>query len=632
MTQPQPDIIRPAEDAVNVPRWLPLVGIFIGLAFLGFITLAGNVVGLVPEPLSSEVRTLAFEGAAEDVTCALAKDAGVATYPSFAASSGSRPDLVSIRLSDPSKAAVLSIGNVPDLAILLTCRDGVELGERQRLGDTIRFSERRIATSVPAFALDDPQIGDTYLLYLYQPTAVSFQIKAFAPEDFEQMTDQQLLLHVALSSAAGFMIVYNLALSVMARMPTFLFNALTVCSMLLLNIYMSGLGAAYLWPESPHLSNKMLVLSMAGPALFAPFYVYRFIVPPDQPILRARPTLLGWPVAALLVIASIFFVPYYIALTMLMALWIALATVAVWHLFRASQAGNAGATIMLLAALGAVVPGMMIGAAKDFGGVEFGTMVPHLAELTILLEAVLFTLALAYQLRLSRWRELDALRGLNRQAEQAISDLLATIDSDRTRLASDLHDSTGQMLGLISSRLKRSAQKDDLPEKSRADIAETAGMIGDTLDEIRRMAHDLHPATLTHLGLEKAIEGLCRHMSMPGGVRFECDLEIDAGLLSSRQQLQIYRIVQELMTNTVRHAQASDARLSLRVRRDATNMRYSDNGQMAPKQSGRGIGWTILQQRVASLNGTLQRRSGELGTTIEMAFKPTPVSSSGAEP
>lgn len=629
-TQIQTDIPDTSADVARLPRWLPLVGIAIGLAFWGFIMMADFVLGALPKPLQIEMHKIAFDGAVADVDCALADQPGARLHSKvFSTTIGQRSDVVSIQVLDAVPNAVLSIGSVPDVAGLLPCRNGAPAGEIQWVGDTLAFSGRHVQTFLAAFALDDPDPDTTYLLMVDQPAAISFRIEAFLPEDHVKTARQQLLLHVAFSSAIAFMVLYNLALSVLARMPTFLFNALTVSSMLVLNLYLTGIGSAYLWPQTPSVSNAIVVLALAGPTLFAPFYIYRFVVPPDVPILRARPLLLGWPIAALLVIASTAIVPYYVATIALVGMWIAFAIVAIWHLLRASQAGHAAAKIMLLAALGAVLPGMALSAAKDFAGVEFGAMVPHLTELSILLEALLFTLVLAYQIRLSRWRELDALRDINKQADFAKRDLLATIDSDRTRLASDLHDSTGQMLGLISSRLKRTAQSDEIPDASRADITQTAGMIGDTLDEIRRMAHDLHPATLVHLGLTKAIESLCQHMSGPGGIRFECDLEFDATHLSSGQQLQVYRIVQELMTNAAKHSGASDARLALRSRQGKFHLQFSDNGQMTPYQPGQGIGQTILQQRIASLNGTLERRSSELGTTIEMAFETTPSKGQG---
>jgi len=302
--------------------------------------------------------------------------------------------------------------------------------------------------------------------------------------------------------------------------------------------------------------------------------------------------------------------------------WQILVLLVFFHLIRASRRGNEGAAILIVIFAGVIVPAMGVGVGKELFGLDLGAFGPHYMELALLFEALLFTLALAYQIRIPRRRELATAARLNAHADTASRHLLDTLDGDRTRLASDLHDSAGQMLGLISSRLKNAALQDRSAEDHRADLNDIAGLASDTLAEIRRISHDLHPATLTHLGLQKALWSLGKATSDAGNLQINCSLDFDPNALSAQQNLQIYRIFQELIANAVRHSGAKTAHLELRSQGNTFLLRFGDDGRAVERgQKHAGIGRDILKQRVRNLGGSIQIEAGDVGTSVCVEFQ-----------
>ena len=606
----------------HFPRWLPLAGILVGVFYLTVLSFAGALLGPTAPDVPFEMRPVSFTGTAQEMRCAQTGQTGdLSGKTTFVSAYGATPDVYAIDVPEGGEDLVLVMRSIPDAAGFLACRSLQASGPLTLAGDVYAAATRPLRSTWIAFPLNTPASDGTYLLHVVQKAALAMPLSVQSRADFLAESERRLKVHIGFISVISFMVFYNVILAGLARMPAFIFNALTVASMLLHSINITGVGANFLWPHSPVFSVLLVPVAVAGPTLFGPFYLYRFIVPPEEKLLQSNPWLLVWPAVSVLLLVVSFTTQYHYGTFGLIVWWIVFAFVAVIHLIRSARAGNARAAVLLVAALGAVVPAMMAGVAKEFLGHDFGAFAPHLTELALLFEALLFTLALAYQIRLSRWREMEALTELNRHAVTAKRELLDMIDRDRTRLAGDLHDSAGQMLGLISSRLKKAAQGHDHSAGHMAELRETAQLASETLSEIRRLSHDLHPATLTHLGLNRAISALCQAASDAGPVRVDSQLSFDENRLSDAQNLQIYRIFQELIANTTRHSGASDAMVSIHSSGPAFTLQFSDNGQ-APDlvTTGHGLGRTILRERVERLEGQISSNTGPMGTTVRITF------------
>jgi signal transduction histidine kinase len=205
-----------------------------------------------------------------------------------------------------------------------------------------------------------------------------------------------------------------------------------------------------------------------------------------------------------------------------------------------------------------------------------------------------------------------------RQLEQdhQLSVLQAMMDGqeqERTRIANDLHDGLGGLLAAVKSHVGALAPGPDTALREK-----TAQLIDEACGEVRRIAHNMLPRALAHAGLGGALEDLARDLEKQG---LHCDLEIQ-GLhqaeLTAAQNVQIYRIVQELSNNALKHARARRLLLQILAHQDVLTLLVEDDGQgFDPESPAGGIGLASVRSRVAFLQGSVEWDSvpGE-GTTV----------------
>src|SRR5579884_796074 len=146
---------------------------------------------------------------------------------------------------------------------------------------------------------------------------------------------------------------------------------------------------------------------------------------------------------------------------------------------------------------------------------------------------------------------LDRLEGERRESSRRV---LAAQEGERARVARELHDEVGQSLTAIALRAERAAAAPNAQDQALAEIAHS---LHRTLEDVHRIGRQLRPEALDDLGLVNALIALCSRVDRQAGVRVRRDLDWDLPALSSEQELVIYRVAQEGLTNALRHAQAN---------------------------------------------------------------------------
>lgn len=206
-----------------------------------------------------------------------------------------------------------------------------------------------------------------------------------------------------------------------------------------------------------------------------------------------------------------------------------------------------------------------------------------------------------------------------RQKELAASALFEGEQQERIRIARDLHDSIGQQLAAVRMKL------DMLPEHPQA--ADAGRFLDDTIREVRTISHNLLPEAL-QFGWAAALEELCEKMTVPGGPSISLEIEEKARHqpFSRQQELSLYRIVQEIISNAVRHAAASKLQIAIGRNEHTFFIHTSDDGKgmdTAQLTQAPGIGWKNIIARVHLLHGNInissQPMSGtQIHTTIPL--------------
>jgi signal transduction histidine kinase len=207
----------------------------------------------------------------------------------------------------------------------------------------------------------------------------------------------------------------------------------------------------------------------------------------------------------------------------------------------------------------------------------------------------------------------DQGRRIQRDAYRRV---VETQERERRRLARELHDETGQALTSILLGLRSVDDASDLAS-TKAAAAKLRELVVETLHDVRRLAVELRPKALDDFGLEPALERLTTNFADQTGIAVELESRLPAERLSSEVETALYRIVQEALTNVVKHAHAEHVSIVVRTKDGLLMTIIEDDGRgFDPEhQDGGGVGLVGMRERVELVEGRLSIESREGGGT-----------------
>jgi two-component system sensor histidine kinase UhpB len=197
---------------------------------------------------------------------------------------------------------------------------------------------------------------------------------------------------------------------------------------------------------------------------------------------------------------------------------------------------------------------------------------------------------------------------LGRLAEERFQRARAALggqEAERLRTARELHDEVGQSLTAVALQVERMALADARPTSE--DLDEVVRRLKGSLDDIRRIVRRLRPEALDDLGLVNALIALTSRIARQTETVVERRLTGELPPLSPEQELVIYRIAQESLTNVVRHAEASTAWIDLEADEERVTLTVSDDGR-GMDSGGEGIGSGIegMRERAMLIGAVLE--------------------------
>jgi signal transduction histidine kinase len=205
------------------------------------------------------------------------------------------------------------------------------------------------------------------------------------------------------------------------------------------------------------------------------------------------------------------------------------------------------------------------------------------------------------------------LQRLTKELQHSRTELVTAREEERRRLRRDLHDGLGSVLASLNWRagaLRMLLLRD--PVAADALVVEQQNTIQAAIGDIRRLVYDLRPPALDELGLLGAIRERATKQSIPTerdntlGLRVEVVAPDHLPALPAAVEVAAYRIVQEALTNVVRHAQAQRCCICLSCEQDMLHVEVSDDGVGLPEGSRAGVGLLSMRERAAELGGTFE--------------------------
>jgi two-component system, NarL family, sensor histidine kinase DevS len=210
-----------------------------------------------------------------------------------------------------------------------------------------------------------------------------------------------------------------------------------------------------------------------------------------------------------------------------------------------------------------------------------------------------------------------------RVARDTVRRVIAAQELERRRLARELHDETGQALTSILLGLKaiRAAENDEAAEQAEADLRE---LVVQALQDVRSLAVELRPSALDDFGLVPALERLAGTFAERTGIRAAVAATLGETRLPPETETVVYRLVQEALTNVVKHAAATEVGILLTMRDGGVSAVVEDDGEGFAEADVRSdaLGLLGMRERLALLGGTLAIESTPGQGTAVIAYLP----------
>lgn len=233
--------------------------------------------------------------------------------------------------------------------------------------------------------------------------------------------------------------------------------------------------------------------------------------------------------------------------------------------------------------------------------------------ITILVLLFIMLLLKAKKNRIIKEKEIQRLK--EEKKALAAKSLLYGQEEERKRVATELHDGIGVLLSSVKMQFTNFIDKN--PENTNL-LVKATSVLEKASNDIRRISHNMMPGILTKLGLNEAIRDLLEDVNETTGIRAECQILGNQMRLAENIEIMIFRIIQELVNNVIKHARASHISLIFNLLDHETRIQFSDNGEgfnVNEVLAKKTMGIQSIQSRVHFLGGEVSIESnGEKGS------------------
>ncbi len=217
-----------------------------------------------------------------------------------------------------------------------------------------------------------------------------------------------------------------------------------------------------------------------------------------------------------------------------------------------------------------------------------------------------------YKVRSDDWKRRQAyLEVINNHQQKLIQSEVEALERDRRRIAKDLHDGVGTALTSVKWIVQDTIQHKPVnQDQALKSINENFNEI---ILEIKRIIYDLNPPALERYGLKVGLKNFIDRINERTDIKAVFDY-FGKGEVAASVSITVYRIVQELITNTLKHSKATELKVHVNQFDDSINLMYEDNGIGMPDLPAQGFGLHNIETRVQMLKGHVSIESNERGT------------------
>jgi signal transduction histidine kinase len=219
--------------------------------------------------------------------------------------------------------------------------------------------------------------------------------------------------------------------------------------------------------------------------------------------------------------------------------------------------------------------------------------------LLIVLSAAFITVAIKNQ------SKIKMSKALLKQERIKLNEIIQTQELERKRISRELHDGVGQMMAVV----KMNISTIEPDSKYKAHYKKSLELIDKSCEELRQISHQLMPGALIRGGLKDALEELALYMNNVGNTKVYINLNGFETRPNEVIEINLYRIIQELLSNILKYAQAKEVHVQLTKEQGSITLMVEDDGiglELEKLKNSKGNGWHNINSRVDLLKGNLE--------------------------
>ncbi len=505
---------------------------------------------------------------------------------------------------------------------------------KYQTGDHYQFSKRPVPDPFFIFPLapaPEPGVVTQYLIRIDKHNE-SLQLRVdlmTIPEFYTQLAKKNLINGV-LSGMVLLLVIYGSFLFLTVKDPLYLFYVgylLATCLWLLAD---QGYGYQYLWPDFPYFASRSRPVFNCLMNITALHFMQVFIEQNTEKRVFKIIKALKWTFLSL---ALLFLLPLstlvygksvYFLLLLLLFLNVMSTFLMLWSVSERIKAGYKQAWFYLAS----IFPLLFFGILEVL--VHAGVSKMPMAFLAgfgiqtaLIIQTIILTFGLAYRFNSYRLDREQLLLAVNREQQEMTSRILESQETERRKISDQLHDDIGTTLSIANWQVNAVLSDEEaLTEKAKMNLEKAAEALQMVSAKIRRLGHNLSPWAIQKYGLNKAVTDLAYQINVSEQLALEYAIFgfESCGHYPLSFLNEVYRIIQELVNNILKHAGARHAYLELIEHEDHISIIVEDNGKgiddsLSMRSSG--IGLENILGKIAHFHGQMEiKRKSEHGTIV----------------
>ena len=520
-----------------------------------------------------------------------------------------------------------------DLKLRLTLESGVndslflykvinqKVFETILLGENMPFSASKIKHRMPVFEINlfSNQQTDFYLKSKGDGQPKNLTAKILNNENYYQWVTDKLFFLGMIYGIMFLILLFNFSFYLVTREKIYLIFSLQVAFSVLAIAYFDGFVYEYIFPDGGYWLNQTISTAFCCTFLFSNRFTQDFF---------SLKTLVPWAYHTfrytnyLIIFIFIFsfvhplgfntFIVSMTALTSLVALLLFISILNAKRRGFSSYIFGLVATACLII-FGSIFQLLIIGLIPDI-------FITHYSmQLAVATQSVFLGLAVNDKFRVIREENIYYQVKLVEALNQYSQNLITNIETERQRLAVDIHDGLGQNLLVIRNKILMALKKKSTISTLEETLESLLEVTTEALDDTRAMSHNLRPPILNTMGLTVAIQSLVEKMRVSSALKINLDMKdsID-GLIQKELEINVYRILQESFNNAFKHSKAIKIEIFIEKIANELLINFRDNGKgfdQGKIQMGQGL--LGIKERVSLMRGTfLIQSENKKGTKI----------------